>query len=246
MMKHSRACALFVAAMLVAASGYAQNTQQFHRRPARTFRGEVNRPLTPPSTAAPAAIVAQFLRGRGVNVTAASLVNTGNAAAQNGTTVVQLEQRVAGVRVYGTYAKASISARGELVHLIENLVSAPAGSLAAPRGAEAQALNAALRQLYPGEAVATSLLRRDGDTVVFARTAFFHTEPTVTRVVFPTADGSLRAGLLVETWSEQQNLLHETLVGGNGEVVFVELRTNSDSYNVFPVSPGETAQTVLL
>lgn len=81
MLKHARACAFFAAAMVFAVNSHAQNTQQFDRRPARTFRGAVNRPLTPASNAAPAAIVAQFLRSRGINVTAASLVTTGNGAA---------------------------------------------------------------------------------------------------------------------------------------------------------------------
>jgi hypothetical protein len=110
---------------------------------------------------------------------------------------------------------------------------------------EAQALTAALRRHYPGESIAIGPARREGDTVRFGRTGFFHAEPSVTRVAFPAADGSLRAGLLVETWSQRRNQLHHTLVGAGGDVLFVELRTSADSYNVFPESPLTTPQTLV-
>jgi extracellular elastinolytic metalloproteinase len=81
--------------------------------------------------------------------------------------------------------------------------------------------------------------------VVFARTPFFHKEPTATRVAIAGAGGALQSGMLVETWSQVGNLLHETLVGPSGEVVFSELRTNNDSYNVFAIDPSQSIQTVV-
>ena len=81
--------------------------------------------------------------------------------------------------------------------------------------------------------------------MVFERTPFFHDTPSVTRVAFVASDGSIRAGLLVDTWNERQNLLHHTLVGPDGAVLFVEQRTSSDSYNVFIEDPGKGAQLVV-
>jgi hypothetical protein len=42
-------------------------------------------------------------------------------------------------------------------------------------------------------------------------------------------NGGLAQGFLVETWSQDKNLLHHTLVGPDGAIDDVELRTNSDS-----------------
>ena len=58
-------------------------------------------------------------------------------------------------------------------------------------------------------------------------------------------DGSLQAGFLVTTWTQKTNLLHETLVSGSGAVLSTELRTNTDSYNIFPEHPDDTAQSVV-
>ena len=188
--------------LVVALPAYAQNAYQ--PRPARTHSSGAGRTLTGPSTATPASVVAAFLGERGVVVSAASLVRAGDpVAARNGITVVRLEQTVGGLTLYGVYARASLTSRGELVHLIENLVPQAPGSVAAPRINEAQALSAVLDQLYPGERLNAAPVRREGQTVVFERTPFFHDSPTVTRVAFVAADGLIRAGLLVDTWSER-------------------------------------------
>ena len=108
--------------LVVALPAYAQNSG-YQPRPARTHSSGAGRTLTGPSTATPASIVAAFLGERGVVVSAASLVRAGDpVAARNGITVVRLEQTVGGLTLYGVYARASLTSRGELVHLIENLV----------------------------------------------------------------------------------------------------------------------------
>ena len=71
----------------------------------------------------------------------------------------------------------------------------------------------------------------------YEKTAFFHDEPTVTRVAYPAADGSFGGGFLVHTWTEEGNQLHETLIGAGGEVLFDEARTSQDCYYVFRVNP---------
>jgi extracellular elastinolytic metalloproteinase len=243
-----RTCAVVSAlATLFVTPIAAQNRGRFEHRPSRAHEGDRSRPLTGPSNAAPAAIVAQYLRGRGVDLaTTASLVSGSSSTnTATGVTTVRLEQRLAGLLLYDTYAKAAISSRGELVSLIENIAAVPGFAPSTPRVSEAQALTAALQRLYPGVNIPVAAARRNGNTVVFNRHPFFHEEPTVTRVAFPTDDGSIAVGLLVETWSEGRNLLHETLVGSDGSVLNVEERTNSDSYKVFLIDPDKGLQQVV-
>jgi hypothetical protein len=245
MMTMARRVALVCVSLFVASSLAAQ-TPDYSPRPARTYAGDVDRPLTGPSSAAPRDIVTAFLRERGQEVAAASLVQRGSAApARDGVSVFRFEQTVAGLRLYGAYARASLSANGELVHLIENLATGLPASVAQPGASARQALDVALRQLYPGQSMAVGAERRSGSAVVFDRTAFFHASPRVTRVAYQAVDGAIRAGLLVETWSEEANELHHTLVGGDGRVLFVESRTSSDSYNIFEISPRVSGQTVV-
>ncbi len=161
-------------------------------------------------------------------------------APQTGVTHARFVQRIQGVDVYGVYAKTSLDVRGQITSVIENLV--PVRSLEALVGRENVALASALRHLYAGAVAPPGLSRREGNTAIFARTAFFHREPIVTKVAVPLGAGVLRAGYLVETWSEKDNLLHRTLVGGDGTVLGVEERTNSDSYNVFTKNPLATKQ----
>jgi hypothetical protein len=203
------------------------------------------RPLTAASDATAAAVVAQYLRDRGIEIAEAALVPVGSPVAlAAGGTMIRLEQNVAGLRLYGAYAKASFSAQGELFYLVENLAAGAPSTLSSGIS-PAQGLNAALRHLYPGQAVTVGPPRTNGNTVIFERTPFFHAAPHVTRVAFRAADGSIRAGMLVETWNDRENLLHHTLVGPGGQVLFVELRTASDSYNVFAISPRTGAQTIV-
>ena len=65
------------------------------------------------------------------------------------------------------------------------------------------------------------------------------------KVAIALKSGAVEAGFEVETWTAKGNLLFETLVGGDGRVLSVEPRTNTDSYNVFAVDPGVSPQTVV-
>ena len=221
-----------------------QSNSQSDSQPARIFRGSVRQPLTGPSNASPVAIVAQFLRGHGRDgITVGSIVGVAQQkGARHGITHARMEQRVSGLWIYDTYLKAALTDRGEIIHLIEKTVPV-AGGPAAARIDERQALRAALQQLHPTLNVSLRQIRREGvDTVVFARHPFFHTGPTVRRVAISLSDGTLATGFLVQTWTEASNLLHETLVSGDGAVLSVELRTNTDSYNIFPIDPEKTRQ----
>ena len=112
-------------------------------------------PLTGPSNASPVAVIAQYLRGIGRSVDVRSLVANGPAAARDGVANIRVEQRLGGVRLYGVYAKAALSDSGELLHLIENLAVGSPGAVGRPRVSESDALAAALRHLYPDEAIST-------------------------------------------------------------------------------------------
>ena len=41
----------------------------------------------------------------------------------------------------------------------------------------------------------------------------------MTAVAIPMSDGTLARGWLVETWTQKDNQLHHTLVGGDGRVL---------------------------
>ena len=98
---------------------------------AKVFRGASGQGLTLPSQAAPRAVTVSFLRSQGhLPETIGSLVATGESrVARKGITHLRFAQEVEGLTVYGTYVRAAVNDRGELVHLIENLATPPAGGL---------------------------------------------------------------------------------------------------------------------
>lgn len=236
--------ALAVAVLTIAVAAGAQDLAPRDARAARVIRPAPGGILTAPSTAARATILAEFLQSRGADSrTADSLRPTSERAdAATGLTHVSMEQEADGLRVYGSYVKGTFSARGELLHLIENVAQvSPAGVLRANVDA-AQALRAALRELYPDNAFNPVAADRAGNAQAFSAGPFFYRNPTVTAVALPMTDNVLRAGYLVETWSRQGNQLHHTVVGGDGRVLAVESRTNQDSYNVFDINPAVSVQ----
>jgi len=240
----NRFVAVVLAAALTAFPVLAETGGRWNGRAANTYRSEGVHALTLPSAASPAAVVAQFLGAKGRDAaTLRSIALVSQGSPRNGVAHSRMEQRVNGLAVYGSYVKASINERGELVHLIENL--APVGRVAGATIDERQALATAVGRLHPGVNADLAVSGRKAETTSFARGTFFHTDPSATRVAIPMADGSLQEGYLVETWTEESNLLHETLVSGDGEVLYVEKRTNTDSYNVFKIDPIKTPQSIV-
>ncbi|MBA2258567.1 MAG: M36 family metallopeptidase, partial [Acidobacteria bacterium] len=156
---------------------------------------------------------------------------------------MRLRQQLAGLEVYGTYVKATLTPAGELVSVIENL--APAGGPLLPAQVDYRdALNAVLQRRYPGQPADLPEVSSAENKVTFARGARFYQDPTVTRVAVPLNGGRLRVGYLVETWDHENQLWH-TVVNGNGRILFEELRTASDTYKIYPNAPDKTAQTVV-
>lgn len=186
--------------------------------------------------------VAAYMTAKGGSqATANSLVEKTRFTDKNGVTHVRYEQQLNGLRVYGGYAKAAFDANGNLIQLIERTAAA-GGFSARPTVTDADALSAAINANFKG-AAQPALNNRAGVVATFSKTPAFHQAPTVERVVI--ADGVNSEGFLVETWSAADNKLYQTLVDGVGRVIYNELRTAEDSYNIFPDHPGNSAQTIV-
>ena len=237
----------FLGAISVGAAMAQDRPIDFSSKGANVFSAPGAQSLSLPSQAAPAPVVASFLHSQGyLPETVASLVVTSEGpVSRTGLTHLRFAQEVEGLTVYGTYVKAAVNDDGELVHLIENLATPPAFGLLPTVIGERAALDAALEEVHPGVFVTLIQGLRDGNTMRFSGDEFFYQDPAVTRVAIPMQSGVLQEGYLVETWTDEGNLLHHTLIGGAGQVLKVELRTNNDSYNIFPDHPDESPQEIV-
>ena len=170
---------------------------------------------------------------------------TGPTGLKGRITHSRLRQQVAGLAVYGTYARASLTQDGRLLNLIENLAPITPAALVPPLITQADALQAVLDEVYPDLTGPFPEVGTVGNTSEFAGGDFFFENPTVTRVVIPMANGALHGGYRVTTWDEENNLLLDTLVGRLGNILLVETRTSADSYLIFPDHPGNSPQTLV-
>ena len=213
--------------VIVSTSLFAAKPIDLSSKGARIHRAAGNTALTPPSRGARADAVKSFLSSQGRGPAAQSLQVTGENA-RGAVTHLRFEQRVAGLPVYGTYVKASIDDRGRVRSVIENIVDP--GPVAPARISGDEAVARAIGFHHPGRAASGS---------------FWFRAPSAARVAVPLEDGSLVEGYLVETWENASNNLWHTVVGGDGSVVYTELRTASDTYKIFPNHPGVTPQVVV-
>lgn len=207
----------------------------------RVLRSDTGR-LSAPSTEDAATIAADFLALHADVTSSDELTVESRSTRRNGVTHLRIAQTVDGLRVHGAYAKVAVSADGEVVHAIERLAR-PGEKIAPVRIDEQAALAVAMTRLDYTSAPA--LARSAGNRAEFAVTEEFSRGPTVERVAYFGARGELRAGFLVETWSNEENQLHHTLVDGAGDIVSIEHRTAEDSYKVFVEDPLKGAQTVV-
>ncbi|MDP3156862.1 MAG: M36 family metallopeptidase [Archangium sp.] len=165
-----------------------------------------------------------------------------SSVSADGVKHVRVVQELGGVRVVGATARAAQLPSGELVHVIDTLV--PDQVVAPSTLPASDALRLALA--HHGYAASTLVQRAlTGNVTTFEPTAELFSAPTVERVAFVDAAGRVQSGFEVETWSLVKNMLHHTLLDGAGQVVSVELRTNSDAYNVFIEDPSKGGQTVV-
>ena len=163
--------------------------------------------------------------------------------APTGVTHLNFGQQIGDLEVYGTYVRTALSARGEIISVVENLAPNPPALTPSNISARA-ALEAVLAEYYPGTGGAPAEISTSGQTVVFARNGRFSEDPTVTRVAVPMSNGAMHTGYLVITW-DNDNILRHTVIGPGGRVLIEELRTNSDTYKVFANHPGVSAQGVV-
>ena len=204
---------------------------------ARVHR-DAGKPLSAKSNETPAARVKAYLKGRGLSdLSVGSLAAEGGSWKSRGVSHLRMEQRVAGLRVHGAYARAAFNSNGRLVDLVENVARVPKGAPTAASVDAASALRAAVGKLYPGRSVDTRTTGRSQNTTKFAKGGW-HAEPTVERVALPTTDGGLEVGYVVTTWTADDNELYETVVSGDGKVVDTMLRSANETYNVFPKDPA--------
>jgi extracellular elastinolytic metalloproteinase len=239
------AVATFALATLNAAA--QDEAVSFDAARARIHASVREHPLTGPARATAASVVGRFLREQGASVaTVTSLreVSRGRSA-KTGLTHLRMEQRIGGLRVAGAYVKAALDDQGRLLHLIENLAEAPARAPAPAAVDEARALRSVLAVFLPEVKDEPAAVGREENAVVFDKGTFFHEAPRVERVAILMKSGALKTGFAVETWTERDNRLFSSLVGGDARVLAVESRTSSDSYNVFAVNPGVSPQGVV-
>lgn len=236
---------LTLATLVLAPAALADRPIAPNAQNARVFSAGQDDALTSPAKNVPAAIAMDFLHTQFHSQKSLdSLRVVSEHEAKGGLVHVKMTQEIAGLEVFGAYVKAAVNERGELVHLIETLVSADKALVPASIDAS-DALAAALSHLHPTEKVALVATDLDGNTTTFAKSDALYSTPTVTRIAIPMERGGLVEGFLVETWTQKTNLLHHTLVGGNGQVLGVQLRTNTDTYKIFPDHPGNSTQTVV-
>ena len=156
---------------------------------------------------------------------------------------MRLSQQFNGLTIYGAYVKSTVAKDGTISHVIENVVDIP-NTITPASVSATQALKTTLSRYYPTASAPAVVSGVAGNTTNFSRGNIFRNSPTATLVAIPLADGSLEQGYLVQTW-DRNNILRHTLVNGQGRIVKEQLRTNNDSYNIFPVDPNVSPQTIV-
>ena len=201
-------------------------------------------PLARANGAAAITVAKQFLAARGRDAATLASLKVEAKFTSRGITHITYGQSVGGLRVAGAYTKVAVNARGDLVHVIDNLAKVPSSVAGAQVGAT-KALNAAITKNLPGVADRPAFIRKSGNTSYFKQTASFRQSPSAERVLVARQSGTLEQGFLVTTWTKNGNKLHQSVVDRAGGVAASELRTASDSYNVYTVDPGAGTQIVV-
>ncbi|HEX6474772.1 MAG TPA: M36 family metallopeptidase, partial [Candidatus Limnocylindria bacterium] len=197
------------------------------------------------SDAAAADLVRKFLRGKGKSDATVASLKVDNQFTSRGITFLQFRQDVGGLRVYGAYVRAAVNGKGQLVHVIANVVDLR-GSPAGTAVTAAQALDASLAKNNPNVRDRPAVDSSSGKTTYFKRSPAFAARPSAERVLVARESGALERGWLVTTWTKRGNDLRQSLVARGGGVAYSLDRTANDTYNVFVEDPDETPQSVEL
>ena len=184
-----------------------------------------------------------FLRARHDDTTLAELVETKDHDF-GGVGHARLRPAVAGLDVYGTYAKASFAASGDLVSVVENLVSTSRALRPSQVGPDA-ALRAVLARYYPGAAADLREVETVGNVSRFERRDPFSEAPTVTRVALPTRGAVLDSGYLVVTWDRDNVLRHTARVGARADCARGTAHEHRQLPHLSQNHPGVPPQTLV-
>ncbi|MBA3460173.1 MAG: M36 family metallopeptidase [Deltaproteobacteria bacterium] len=159
----------------------------------------------------------------------------------SGATQIRMEQVIDGLRVHGSYVRASVTPQG-VIRVLHERLAPQVGNLPTPNITPRNVLAAVLADLGYEPATLGTSSGAQGNVTRFARGTTFHRDPSVERVAYLDDVGAAKSGFLVETWSVYRNQLDHTVVDAQGNVVSVESRTNTDRYNVFAEDPIKTEQ----
>ena len=201
-------------------------------------------PLARGNGAAALAVAKQFLAGKGRDAATLASLKVNSQFTSRGITHITYGQSVGGLRIAHAYAKVALNAKGDLIHVIDNLAKVPS-SVAGAKVGPGAALNAAIAKNLPGVADRPGFLRKSGNTSYFKQTAAFRQSPSAERVLVARQSGALEQGYLVTTWTKKGNKLHQTVVDRAGGVAATQNRTASDSYNIYTVDPGAGTQMIV-
>ena len=230
---------------LTPAAMAADQPMDWSAKGARVYSGSAEKALSTPSNLSAEMVVRNFLGQSALNKVDQGLQLRAQGAGMPGQTVLRFQQEAGGLQVFGTYVKAVVSENGELVHMIENLAKVPGEGVWPAQISENDALGRALDLHHSHLKALPAPVSSGLNKVSFEAGSYFHTPPTVTRVAVPMRSDRMQEGFLVETWSGADNQLHHTLVSGNGRILHVENRTNTDTYKIFPDHPVNTNQVVV-
>ena len=207
---------------------YLPRTARVHRQVDPV--GQTRALSTTAETAAPA-IARAFLVEQGADPAMLDDLRPVTVAeGSSGVVHTRMQQVIDGRTVFG--AQVRVSVRGdEIVSVIENASRSHKGTLLADIDA-AEALEAALAHLHPDMSADLSVVDEAGLTVTFARGDLLE-PPKVESVWIPTLGDELREGYAVQVW-DRDNTLRYVLVGGDGQIEYVQERTAADSYMAYP------------
>lgn len=172
-----------------------------------------------------------------IGMTDGELVETRRHVGKFGVTHTRYQQRLNGLRVYGTEVKVATETNGNLKKVMSRTTARKGKQKRSAelqiRGAkltEKQAINRAIKENFGGAKPAI----------------FFMSPPKTERVYFETENGLMQEGYIVENWSKNDNMLYSTLVDGHtGEIIKNNLLTNhaTGTYRIYPESPLTPAPT---
>jgi extracellular elastinolytic metalloproteinase len=194
------------------------------------------------SGVAAADLVRTFLRSKGKSDATVASLKVDNQFTSRGITFVRLRQDVGGLRVHGAYVRAAVNAKGQLVHVISNVVDLR-GSAADTAVTAAQALDASLTRNHPNLKERPAIDSAAGKTTYFKKSSAFAARPSAERILVARRSGALERGWLVTTWTARGNELRQSIVSRGGAVAYVVDMTANDTYDVFVEDPAKDVQT---